>query len=509
MKYDVVVVGAGTAGCALAGRVSENPDVSVLLLEAGTDYPDLDRMPDEIKFGMTRDAEAIDSKHNWALRGTITEEQGEIHVAQGKVMGGSGSINGQVFLRGLPEDFDNWATWGNDDWSYVKVLPYFRKMERDLDIRDDFHGTDGPIPIRRRESEPWPAIQKAFREACLQAGFGATEDMNGPNHSGLGATPMNNMDGVRMSTAITHLGPARHRLNLTVRGDVFVRRLLFREQAVAGVEAESGGQVFNIEADRVVLSAGALKSPHLLMLSGIGPRDQLQNHGIAVLVDSPGVGQNLWNHPNLPVSFKVKDGVTLVPDAAGVRFSLRYTADGSTDASDMMLTTSSVFSPYTGEVLPDQVARIGIALELPHGNGSLRLASPDPAIQPSFDYRYFQHPDDIRRTREGVRLCLKLLECSAYESISEGCIDPTDADLAADDALDLWIRRKVSTARHVSGTCKMGPDTDPLAVVDQHCCVKGVKNVWVADSSVIPQVPRANTNATAVLIGERVADWVS
>ena len=509
MKYDVVVVGAGSAGCALAGRVSENPGVSVLLLEAGPDYPDLDRMPYEIKNGQTRAAESEDSKHNWALRGTITEEQGEIHVAQGKVMGGSGSINGQVYLRGIPEDFDSWASRGNDEWSYVNVLPYFCRMENDLDIRDDFHGTEGPIPIRRRESDPWPPIQRAFHEACLQAGFGTTNDMNGPEPTGLGATPMNNMDGVRMSTAITHLGPARHRLNLTVRSDVLVRRVLFRELAVSGVEAESGGQVFNVEAESVVLSASALKSPHLLMLSGIGPKEQLQSAGVPVLVDLPGVGHRLWNHPIIPVSFKVKEGVPLSPDPAGVRFALRYTADGSSDVNDMMLMTNSLYSPLTGEVLADRVARLSCVLELPHGAGFLRLTSPDPTVQPSFDYRYFQDPDDIRRMREGVRLCVRLLESAAYEAVNEGRTDPTDADLASDDALDLWIRRNVGTARHVSGTCRMGPDSDATAVVDQQCRVKGVKNLWVADSSVMPQVPRANTNATAILIGERVADWVS
>ena len=248
----VVIVGGGAAGSVLASRLAENPSTSVLLLEAGQDYPNPATLPDEIMFGHTRFAESPDSEHNWALRGTLTEEQGEIHVAQGKVIGGGSSINGQAMQRGLPEDFDSWSSLGNDEWSYTKVLPFFRKSEHDLDIRDDFHGTDGPMPVRRRQSGEWPAIQKAFHAACLQAGFGACEDTNGPNPSGVGVAPTNNLDGMRMSAAMTHLNPMRHCLNLTVRGGVFVRKVLIEDLKAVGVEVESGGEVFNVEADRVV-----------------------------------------------------------------------------------------------------------------------------------------------------------------------------------------------------------------------------------------------------------------
>ena len=509
MKYDVIVVGGGSAGSVVAARMAEDPDTTVLLLEAGTDYPDLANLPEDIQNGHTRTAEDERSEHNWALRGTITEEQGEIHVAQGKVIGGGGSINGQVFLRGIPQDFDDWASWGNEEWSYTKVLPYFRKAETDLDIKDDFHGTDGPLPISRKAGETWPVIQSAFHTACLQNGFDTTDDMNGVEPTGVGVVPMNNQKGVRMSTAITHLAPMRHHLNLTIRGNVFARKILIENRQVTGVEVESGGEVFTVESNKVVLSAGALKSPHILMLSGIGPKDQLDEYGIDVLQNTPGVGANLRNHPISPISFRVKEGIKLQPDASGVRIALRYTAKGSDDSNDMMMTTSSLFSPFTGEMLPDRIGRISCVIELPAGAGFVRLNSADPAVQPKFDYRYFSHPEDMRRMRDGIRLAVKMLETDAYKDVSDGRVTPTEGILTDDDALDLWIRQTVGSARHVSGTCKIGPDSDPMAVVDQQCRVKGLQGLWIADSSVMPQGPRANANATAIMIGERVAEWAA
>jgi choline dehydrogenase len=493
-----------------------------LLLEAGPDYPDPANLPDEIKYGHTRYAESPDSEHNWALQGTITEEQGKIHVAQGKVIGGGSSINGQAMQRGFPEDFDSWSSLGNVEWSYDKVLPYYRKMEHDLDIRDDFHGTDGPMPVRRRQSGELPAIQKAFRAACLQAGFGPTEDTNGPNPAGVGVAPTNNLGGMRMSAALTHLSPMRHCLNLTVRGRVFVRKIRFDGLKAVGVEAESGGQIFNLKADRVVLSAGAIRSPQLLMLSGIGLKDQLGQFGIPLVHELPGVGRGLWNHLSAQITFKVKDGITLTADPDAAHFGLHYTSEGSSEANDMLLRTTTVIDEreervpgvrtryLIGDVPADRAARISCTLGLPDGSGYVRLASADPAVPPSFNYCYLQHPNDIRRVREGVRFGLRILDSDAYKDVIDHRISPTDDIVADDDALDLWLRQTVGTARHVSGTCKMGPDSDSMAVVDQYCRVKGVQGLWVADASVMPRIPRSGgVHPTVIMIGERVVDWIA
>ena len=508
MKYDVIVIGAGSAGCVVAARLSEEPGRSVLLLEAGPDYPNLESLPDDLKYGNTMDAEVRGGPHNWSLEGTITPERGRIHVAQGRVVGGSGAINGQIFFRGIPDDYDSWASWGNPEWAYARVLPYFRKMERDMDIRDDFHGSDGPIPVLRRLDEERPPVQAALWEACKALGVPEDRDMNGPNPGGIGSLPMNNPDGVRMSTAITHLGPARHRLNLTVRGNTFARRILFEGKRATGVEVESGGETFRAEAGEIVLSAGAIRSPHLLLLSGVGPARHLRDLGIPVVHDLTGVGQNLRNHPNASVSLRLKDGVRPDPHTLGQKVAVRYTAEGSSSRNDIKLMVSTLFLPISGEVIPEGEVRVACSLALPAGAGEVRLASSDPHVQPHFEYRYLAEAWDRQRLRDGVRFVLRLLADRAFRAIGTERLSPTDGDMASDDTLDAWLMKNVGTGRHISGSCKMGPESDPMAVLDQYCRVRGLEGIRVADASVMPQITRANTNATAVLVGERVADWV-
>jgi choline dehydrogenase len=485
----------------------------VLLLEAGPDYPGVESLPPKIRWGYLTAADMTPSDHDWGYIGTASPTAGPLGIFRGKIVGGSSAVNGQIFLRGIPEDFDGWAAAGNDLWSFEKVLPYFRRLERDLDYGDrPFHGDDGPIPVRRFRRDEWLSPQVAFVEACRDLGYPECLDFNEPNAEGVGPIPLNNDQGVRWGTNLGYVDPARHRLNLTIRPGCLVQSILFDGRRANGVVVAAGGETQTVHGDEIVLSAGPIGSPHLLMLSGIGPADQLRSAGVEIRRELPGVGQNLRDHPHVGTLWRPKIGYPMNPDLPRYQVALRYTAPGSPLRNDMQIL---MVSYATGRVDRGGDGRtpVGIVIQpvlnLAVGRGEVRLRSNEASVQPSIDLNMLAESFDRRRLGDAVRLCARIGQHPAFARVVDRRIAPSDAVLESDDALDCWLLREVTHTHHLSGTCKMGPSADPLAVVDQRGRVHGLDGLRVADCSIMPDCVRANTNATAMMIGERMADLIA
>jgi predicted dehydrogenase (TIGR03970 family) len=501
-EWDVLVVGAGTSGCALAARLAD-AGRRVLLIEAGADHPQPTDFPTWLRDATTMRAAVPGHEANWDVAAELMPGR-VVGVPRGRVVGGSSALNAGSFIRGTRADFDGWAAAGNDLWSYDAVLPAFCRLEADADYGDrPGHGTDGPVPVRRvREGHP---LADAFAAAADEQGHPAEPDKNADGPPGYGPVPFNVCGGVRVNTAMAYLSPRRALPGLTVRGGVTVRRVVVEGGRAVGVQTADGV----VRAGEVVLAAGAVGSPSLLLLSGIGPADELRSAGVTVVVDVPGVGSGATDHPQVYVPFRPARPVPLPAGRLPLHGVLHATSEASAGPGDLeVLPWLAPFSRITG-VPPgghEEELLVGVGLQREDSRGRLSLGA---GRRPRLEHRYLTEASDRRRLRAGVRLAVELLRSPALARLLTRDSGLPDAVLRSDPALDGWIREHLTTAVHLAGTARMGRDDDPGAVVDQHLRVRGLDGLRVVDTSVLPQVTSRGPAATAVMLGERAAELMT
>lgn len=525
MEADFVIIGSGSAGSAMAYRLSEDGRHSVIVIEfGGTDIGPLIQMPAALSFPMNMET------YDW---GFSTEPEPHIGgrslvTPRGKVVGGSSSINGMVYVRGHARDYDHWSESGARGWSYADVLPYFKRMENSHGGQEGWRGTNGPLHVQRgRRDNP---LFKAFVDAGQQAGFEVTDDYNGEKQEGFGPMEQTIHNGRRWSAANAYLKPALKRPNVKlVKG--LARKIVMEGKRAVGVEIEAGRTFSTIRARReVIIAASSINSPKLLMLSGIGPAAQLKEHGIEVVADRPGVGQNLQDHLEVYIQQECTQPITLYSKLnlfskakIGAEWLFFKTGDGATnhfESAAFVRSKAGVEYPdIQYHFLPVAIRYDGKAAAESHGfqahvgpmrsksRGSVTLRSANPREKPVIKFNYMSHEDDWADFRHCVRLTREVFGQDAFAPYRGAEIQP-GANVQSDDEIDNFIREHVESAFHPCGTCKMGSVDDPMAVVDQECRVIGVEGLRVADSSIFPRITNGNLNGPSIMTGEKASDHI-
>ncbi|HKY95232.1 MAG TPA: choline dehydrogenase [Kiloniellales bacterium] len=524
-EADFIIVGAGSAGSAMAARLSEDGKHQVLVLEyGGTDWGPLIQMPAALSYPMNM------ARYDWGFRTEPEPHLGgrSLVTPRGKVIGGSSSINGMVYVRGHACDFDTWEELGARGWGYRHVLPYFKRQEDSHGGQEGWRGTNGPLHVTRGGRKN--PLYSAFVEAGRQAGYEVTQDYNGEKQEGFGAMEMTVWKGRRWSAASAYLKPALKRPNAGLKRG-FVRRVLFEGRRAVGVELEQGGRVEQVRARReVILAASSIMSPLLLKLSGVGPAGELKSHGIAVVADRPGVGENLQDHLELYLQKECLQPITLYSKlnlfskgligAEWLFFKTGIGASNQFESCAFIRSKAGVKWPdIQYHFLPVAIRYDGKAAADCHGfqthvgpmrsksRGHVRLRSGDPRDKPVIRFNYMSTPEDWADFRTCIRLTREIFQQEAFKAYAGREIQPGPG-VESDAQLDDFIREHVESAFHPCGTCRMGAADDPLAVVDPDCRVIGVEGLRVADSSIFPQITNGNLNAPSIMVGEKASDHI-
>jgi len=525
-SFDYVIVGAGSAGCVLADRLTQDGAYTVLVLEyGGSDHSLYIQMPAALSIPMNMD------KYNWGYHTEPEPGLGgrRLHTPRGKVLGGSSSINGMVFARGNPQDFERWQEEGAAGWGYRHVLPYFRRAEHRAEGADEYRGDAGKLRVRCGTLEN--PLHRAWLEAGRQAGYPLTPDVNGFQQEGIGRLDMSVGDGQRCSAARAYLRPAMRRHNLIVRTRARANRIVFEGRRATGVNYRRGGQEFSVRARReVLLCCGPINSPQLLKLSGVGPAAELHALGIPLVQDLPGVGENLQDHLEFYFQVACKEPVTLYSSMnpfskalIGARWLLFKDGIGASNQFETGgFIRSGVGVPYADiqyHFLPAAVSYDGTSLVNEHAfqahvgpmrsqsRGWVRLASANAQDPPRILFNYMSRDEDWTQMRACVRLTREIFAQQAFDRYRGRELQPGD-DVRSDAEIDAFVRERVQTAYHPSCTCKMGRVEDPLAVVDAETRVRGVTGLRVVDSSIMPSVTTGNLNAPTIMIAEKAADHI-